>query len=185
MGPEVPTRFLCSGPIQRRRFQEPTAAHQARSRSEALLPSDTLPFKHRSADLLAPGARVIATCGRRHNLEGNLLRHRPTLAEEERRALHCHRLPGDPRVAQRIRPGPIEHPIHKVIYHGVGEGIDHLIEHVRVFNKADGARCLRRPEVLPSLPAGIERPRTELVKSLEKERELTLGVVNDSVVMVA
>src|SRR3954463_3684115 len=76
-------------------------------------------------------------------------------------------------------------PVYQVVFHWVAEGIGHLIDHVVRIAKANDARLLGGPEVLPSTAEGVLALGEELVKVLDERRIAAVRVVDTRVMMIA
>jgi hypothetical protein len=110
--------------------------------------------------------------------------HRPVGAEDVERSRRTQPASVQQR-RQPVDPGPVVDPLHPVVQHRVGRGVDQLVEHRLAADQLDHAGLLGRPEVLPPVAQRVLAPRQELVKMLDELRVPAGPVVDHHVVVVA
>ena len=85
---------------------------------------------------------------------------------------------------ERVDTRPVHDTGDQIVLHGVGQGIDHLVEHVAGVDQAKNAGLLRRPEVLPAAAEHVHALGEQLVEVLDEVRVLSEGIENAGVVVV-
>ena len=80
--------------------------------------------------------------------------------------------------------GPVVGLLHQVVFHRVGERVDHLVEAGFGVAALDDGGLLGGEEVFPAAPAGVEAFREQHVEALDEARVVAVLVVDAQVDVV-
>ena len=75
--------------------------------------------------------------------------------------------------------------LDEVVFHGISEGVDHLVDNVAWIDEADDTGLLGGPEVLPTAAEGVLTFGEQLMKVFEERRVVAVRVLDAPMVMVA